>query len=306
MAQLSLSLVEKKGGSVGPAINSCMPLNITANSWLTDEGSEWLRSGVVIDSTVGYPNASFFADHYIDHGVTYDISPVITGADIAWDGSNWWHYDDTNKQIVQYTEAWVLTGVTINTAATMTTQGIGMCTNGTSLFIGNYSNRRVYEYSISGLSYVGYVSTTGYDTLYGLCWDGDNFWTAGPHSVLPGNHIIQYDASWVPTGLSWYDDHVDAGSSVRGFSYNPLSNNLYMASSAKKVIEWTKQGVYVQTYEFTTMPPGAVYGLEWKDDVLYGLNSSDDILYTAVPVNYIGLQTAYIDENGVGIFTRIK
>ena len=53
MPGLILPLVEGKTGSVGAAINSCIPLNITENSFVTDEGAEWLRTGVVIDSTDG-------------------------------------------------------------------------------------------------------------------------------------------------------------------------------------------------------------------------------------------------------------
>ena len=41
--------------------------------------------------------------------------------------------------------------------------------------------------------------------------------------------------------------------------------------------------------------------VEWKDDILYTIGSTNTTVITTEPVNYIGTQVAYGDENGVGI-----
>ena len=311
MAQLSLSLVEKKGGSVGPSINSCMPLNTSDNLWITDEGSEWLKTGVVIDSTIGYPNATFFADHYVDHGVTYDVGAAVRGSGITWDATNgfWWYYDSLNKQIVQYDADWALTGNTINVAARVTSNAYGLSNDGVHIYVSEQNPRQTEKYNILTKAWVSTHQLnsqgTNLGTYYvnGGCWEGDTFWVRFRSDTTSSTWIQPFDSSFqiladavkLETGITGYTQ--------TGIAYNPLTKLFYLGDNAKVGV-CDRNGVQIDT--ITDTASGSVSALEWKDDVMYTIGSSTSIVVTAEPVNYIGSPIAYGDENGTPIYTRIK
>jgi len=311
MPGLRLPLVEKKGGSVGLPVNSCTPINITATSFLTDEGSVWLRTGVVSDTPLLYPLATTFINNWSDQVLEYDLSPLVNGGDITWDGTNWWHLDDTNQDFVQYNASFVLTGVTKGYSAQRSSTWSAFCNDGTHLYAAekNY-NGRVYTYNISTLTHVddNLLSSSLLSSVHAICWDGTYFYAVGNHSD-DGNAsswVVQYTADWVATGVRWSDAHANSGTQCRGISYNPKDGNLYMATSGTKVNIWTTTGVYVGTHDMTGTVSGNIYGLEIKDELIHAGSSSNDIISTAVSVDYVGNAVAKADENGVPIFTRIK
>jgi hypothetical protein len=129
-----------------------------------------------------------------------------------------------------------------------------MCWDGSSYWVGNAANKRVYQYDADGIYTGESFAIITINTMRGMTWDGTHFWIADQVG-----RMYQYDASGVSTGFSFLTSAQTNLST--GICFN--GTNLFVNDrTSKKVYEFTQAGTYTG-FNFDISLSGSIWDIEW-------------------------------------------
>jgi photosystem II stability/assembly factor-like uncharacterized protein len=234
---------------------------------MTGSTSVYIAFGFVSDQTTNMPNGAFVDDVTLQKGIidepvveTSFATPGSSSRGMAYDGTNLWCSDATNKRIYNMT----ITGTTITSFATPGSYPSGLAWDGTNLWSVDYILNKIYKHSSTGSVLNSFASAATYPA--GLTWDGTHFW----------NSDLTLDTIWKLTTTGTVASTISApGTYHYGLAWD--GQNLWMVDADLLLI--LKLDPAGNVLDYIKAPGTFPAGLAWDGASLWLTDRNTDLIY---------------------------